>query len=134
MTDQHASLELSPDKAYGFAPDLAMELYDLLAVVAQQAAEPTTEVAAQRLTLLRAAALMDRLQLVDEGPLGHGRLKLAAAQLTDCDRAHGTGRGPIPVDDRRWELDPVGYIRQEYTQLLDDGDRELRQRMDEPGQ
>jgi hypothetical protein len=123
-TDPWESLALGPDQTYNFAPDMAAELASLLTEAVEQAIEPAWT-HQRRTLLLRQLALMDRLSELDGGALGAARLKLAAARLADFDQEHHTGRGRVPAGDRAWELDPVGYVRQEYSQWLEDeADRE----------
>lgn len=121
MSDPWESLALGPEGTYAFAPDMAAELFALLATIAEQAAEPAAP-AARRTTLLRQLALMDRLCEAGGDSRGRSLLKLAAGRLSDVDQEHGTGRGSIPAGDRCWELDPVGYVRQEYDQWLSDAE------------
>jgi hypothetical protein len=133
MTDPWESLALGPDQTYAFAPDMAAELFDLLATVAEQATEQTNDIA-RRTTLLRQLALMDRLCEAGGGALGQHKLTLAAGRLADYDHKHATGHGPIPAADRAWELDPVGYVRQEYAWLLAyTADKEAHHDATEPG-
>lgn len=120
MKDPWESLALGPDQTYAFAPDMAAELAELLAETAELAAGPATRFQ-RRAVLLRQLALMDRLCEAGGGALGASRLKLAALRLVDFDQRHGTDSGPIPTAERAWELDPVGYVRQEYAELLDQG-------------
>lgn len=121
--DPWESLALGPDQTYGFAPDMAAELAALLAETTQLATGPAGRFD-KRKVLLRQVALMDRLAEAGGGALGASRLRLAAARLVDFDQKHDTGRGRIPASDRAWELDPVGYVRQEYARLLGDTDRD----------
>lgn len=43
-----------------------------------------------------------------------------ARRLLQHDRTHGTGRGPVPADDPRWDTDPRGYARQEHAAAVRD--------------
>lgn len=119
MEDPWESLALGPDQTYEFAPDMAAELAELLAETAELAAGPATRLQ-RRMVLLRQLALIDRLCEVSGGALGASRLKLAAAHLVDFDLKHGGCLGGLPTSERAWELDPIGYVRQEYTELLNE--------------
>jgi hypothetical protein len=73
-----------------------------------------------RTYLLRRAVLADRLAPVLPEPLYDGSTyEQDAAEtgqsLLDHDRAHRSHRGPVPAGDRRWDADPVGYVRQEHA-------------------
>lgn len=57
------------------------------------------------------------------GPAAAGEVDagLAALGLLQWDREHGTGRGPVPAADPRWDTDPLRYVHQEHALLvLDD--------------
>ncbi|GGN47692.1 hypothetical protein [Streptomyces fuscichromogenes] len=75
------------------------------------------------------AALADRavpvLAEVEDPAISEQDAEDTARRLLRHDRAHGTGRGPVPADDPRWDTDPRGYARQEHAAaVLDEHDQE----------
>ncbi|MFE7268203.1 hypothetical protein ACFU9B_40400 [Streptomyces sp. NPDC057592] len=73
----------------------------------------------ERTYLVHRAALADRavpaLAEVEAPATSEQDAEDAARRLLRHDRAHGTGRGPVPADDTRWDTDARGYARQEHA-------------------
>ncbi|GAA4027225.1 hypothetical protein [Streptomyces plumbiresistens] len=87
----------------------------------------------QRRYLVRRAALADRADSLQRetgfAATGEVDAGLAALGLLEWDREHGTGCGPLPAADGRWDADPRGYLHQEHAMLvLDDQDQDQDQR------
>lgn len=66
----------------------------------------------ERVYLVHRAALADRA-VPALAELEHPRISLqdaedTARRLLEHDRAHATGRGPVPATDARWDTDPRG--------------------------
>ncbi|WP_216590254.1 hypothetical protein [Streptomyces brasiliscabiei] len=83
----------------------------------------------QRRYLVRRAALADRAdslqRATDFAAAGEVDADLAALSLLEWDREHGTGCGPLPAADGRWDADPRGYLHQEHAMfVVDEQDRE----------
>ncbi|MFF8401726.1 hypothetical protein ACF06P_08845 [Streptomyces sp. NPDC015684] len=76
----------------------------------------------ERLYWVHRAALADR-SVPALAELEHPRVSVqdaedTARRLLEHDRAHATGRGPVPATDARWDTDPRGYTRQEHAALV----------------
>ncbi|MFF4607759.1 hypothetical protein ACFY12_34100 [Streptomyces sp. NPDC001339] len=78
----------------------------------------------QRAYLVHRAALADRavsaLAEVEPAEESEQDAEATARRLLEHDRAHGTGRGPVPAADSRWDADPRGYVHQEHVGALRD--------------
>ncbi|MEV5348933.1 hypothetical protein [Streptomyces achromogenes] len=77
----------------------------------------------ERRYLVYRAALADRaaplLAETDQGRSGQDA-EDTARRLLEHDRAHGTGSGPVPAADARWDSDARGYARQEHAAAVRD--------------
>ncbi|WP_328418439.1 hypothetical protein OG542_40430 (plasmid) [Streptomyces violaceus] len=115
----------TPDEAYATAPALRGEMHQVLALGAERdgrgagivtAPPAADDAAADRVYLLRRAALMDRMAVDDPGPGARGAAVQAAWKLTQFDRKHpemvAGPHGPTSI-----EFDPSQrpYVRQEYA-------------------
>ncbi|MEU2380385.1 hypothetical protein [Streptomyces misionensis] len=114
----------TPAEAYADAPDLRREMREVMELGAIRdgrrdgvvTVPPPDAVAADRVYLLRRAALMDRLAVEDPGPGARGAAARAAYELAQFDHRHPAmtaGRyGPQAI-----EFDPSQrpYVRQEYA-------------------
>jgi len=115
----------TPAEAYADAPDLRREMREVMelgairdgrrdGVVAEP--PPSDAAAAERVYLLRRAALMDRMAVEDPGSGARGAAARAAYELAQFDHRHPAmtaGRyGPLAI-----EFDPSQrpYVRQEYA-------------------
>ncbi|MEU0074075.1 hypothetical protein ABZ027_31740 [Streptomyces sp. NPDC006332] len=83
----------------------------------------------ERAYLVHRAALADRaapaLAEVEDPAISEQDAEDTAGRLLQHDRTHGTGRGPVPAADARWDADPRGYARQEHAAAVrDDLDQE----------
>ncbi|WP_274036700.1 hypothetical protein [Streptomyces sp. MMBL 11-1] len=83
----------------------------------------------ERTYLVHRAALADRaapvLAEVEDPAVSEEDAEGTARRLLEHDRVHGTGHGPVPADDARWESDARGYVRQEHAAaVLDEHDQE----------
>lgn len=83
----------------------------------------------ERTYLVHRAALADRaVPVLAEGEdpaTSEQDAKDTAHRLLEHDRTHGTGRGPVPAADSRWDTDARGYARQEHAAaVLDEHDQE----------
>ncbi|MET9777645.1 hypothetical protein ABZ023_25870 [Streptomyces sp. NPDC006367] len=83
----------------------------------------------ERTYLVHRAALADRavpaLAEVEDPATSEQDAEDTARRLLEHDRAHGTGRGPVPAADPRWDTDARGYARQEHAAaVLDEHDQE----------
>ncbi|MFG3207940.1 hypothetical protein [Streptomyces sp. NPDC048192] len=78
----------------------------------------------ERTYLVHRAALADRavpaLAEVEDPATSEQDAEDTARRLLQHDRAHGTGRGPVPAADARWDTDPRGYARQEHAAAVRD--------------
>ncbi|MFF4902592.1 hypothetical protein [Streptomyces sp. NPDC001068] len=115
----------TPDVAYAAAPDLRQEMYDVMAlgaardgrrrgvVVVPSAADGAL---AERIYLLRRAALLDRMAIDDPAHGARGFANKAAFRLAAFDRDNARlvagPHGPMSI-----EFDPGQrpYVRQEYA-------------------
>ncbi|MER5599265.1 hypothetical protein [Streptomyces sp. NPDC002265] len=111
-----------PQEAYANAPDLRREMHRVLALGAERdgrAARPITGPpadarTAERVWLLRRAALMDRMALDKPGPVAAAAE--TAEQLVQHDRCRpDLVAGPHPPDAITPSLDHRLYVRQEYA-------------------
>ncbi|GHI98202.1 hypothetical protein TPA0906_00680 [Streptomyces olivaceus] len=115
----------TPAEAYADAPDLRREMHDVMELGAVRdgrragmVTNPPTPgaAAADRVFLLRRAALMDRMAVDDPGPGARGAAVRAAFELARLDRQHpqmtAGPHGPYSI-----EFDPSQrpYVRQEYA-------------------
>ncbi|MCX4886027.1 hypothetical protein [Streptomyces sp. NBC_00847] len=83
----------------------------------------------ERTYLVHRAALADRavpaLAEVEAPSTSEQDAEDTARRLLQYDRTHGTGRGPVPATDTRWDTDARGYARQEHaTAVRDEHDQE----------
>ncbi|MGW1043685.1 hypothetical protein [Streptomyces sp. NPDC002547] len=83
----------------------------------------------ERTYLVHRAALADRvvpaLAEVEDPGTSEQDAEDTARRLLEHDRAHGTGRGPVPAAEPRWDTDARGYARQEHAAaVLDEHDQE----------
>jgi isoaspartyl peptidase/L-asparaginase-like protein (Ntn-hydrolase superfamily) len=83
----------------------------------------------ERTYLVHRAALADRavpaLAEVEAPQASEQDAQDTARRLLEHDRAHGTGRGPVPAADARWDTDARGYARQEHAAaVLDEHETE----------
>ncbi|MEU5610560.1 hypothetical protein AB0H03_17800 [Streptomyces sparsogenes] len=83
----------------------------------------------ERTYLVHRAALADRavpaLAAVEDPAASEQDAEDTARRLLEHDRAHGTGHGPVPATDTRWDADARGYARQEHAAaVLDEHDQE----------
>jgi hypothetical protein len=114
-----------PSEAYASAPELRNEMHEVLELGAARdgrragmvTVPPTADdAAAERVYLLRRAALMDRMAVDDPGPGARGAAVRAAWELVQFDREHpemvAGPHGPTSI-----EFDPSQrpYVRQEYA-------------------
>ncbi|MFJ9563736.1 hypothetical protein ACIRQQ_27370 [Streptomyces fuscichromogenes] len=113
-----------PHEAYADAPDLRRELHQVLALGAERdgrQAGPATGAlaggrAAERVWLLRRAALMDRMALGDPGPGPVAAAAETAGQLVLHDRRHpDLATGPYPPDPITPARGHRHYVRQAYA-------------------
>ncbi|MFE5407180.1 hypothetical protein ACFQ9Z_39140 [Streptomyces sp. NPDC056580] len=86
----------------------------------------------ERTYLVHRAALADRAvpALTDLEPprISVQDAEYTARRLLEHDRAHATGRGPVPATDTRWDTDPRIYTRQEHAAaVLNDHQQSARQ-------
>lgn len=112
--------------AYAEAPPITRETVALLKMRRELGDDrptyyPPASVNEIREVLLREAALLDRLALVDSEAMGDA--VKAAVELRDFDtrQGHGPGatfEGVVPPYASQWEADPRGYVRQEYHRWL----------------
>ncbi|MFD5588802.1 hypothetical protein ACFWII_33980 [Streptomyces sp. NPDC127063] len=115
----------TPAEAYANAPDLRREMRTVMELGAIRDGRrdgvvtgppPSDAVVADRVYLLRRAALMDRMAVEDPGPGARGAAVRAAFELAQFDHQHPAmtaGRyGPMAI-----EFDPSQrpYVRQEYA-------------------
>lgn len=117
----------APSDAYKNAPELRAEMHEVLELGAERdgrragmvTVPPPSEAdaaAAERVYLLRRAALMDRMAVDDPGPGARGASVRAAWELAQFDRQHpekvAGPHGPTSI-----EFDPSQrpYVRQEYA-------------------
>ncbi|WP_240499074.1 hypothetical protein [Streptomyces prasinus] len=114
----------TPTEAYANAPNLRREMREVMELGAIRdgrrngvvAEPPSDSAAAERVYLLRRAALMDRMAVEDPGPGARGAAARAAYELAQFDHRHPAmtaGRhGPLAI-----EFDPSQrpYVRQEYA-------------------
>ncbi len=83
----------------------------------------------EREYLVHRAALADRavpaLAEVEDPTTSEQDAEDTARRLLEHDRTHGTGRGPVPATDARWDTDARGYARKEHAAaVLDTHDQE----------
>ncbi|MEW2493930.1 hypothetical protein AB0942_10325 [Streptomyces nodosus] len=83
----------------------------------------------ERTYLVHRAALADRavpaLAEVEDSTISEQDAEDTARRLLEHDRAHGTGRGPMPAADAHWDTNVRGYARQEHAAaVLDEHARE----------
>ncbi|MFJ6709277.1 MULTISPECIES: hypothetical protein [unclassified Streptomyces] len=115
----------TPSEAYADAPALRREMHDVMELGAVRdgrrdgvaTGPPAPDAAtADRVFLLRRAALMDRMAVDDPGPGARGAAVRAAFELAQFDRQHpqmtAGPHGPMSI-----EFDPSQrpYVRQEYA-------------------
>ena len=78
----------------------------------------------ERTYLVHRAALADRavpaLAEAEDPAISEQDAEETARRLLEHDRAHGTGRGPVPASDARWDTDARGYARQEHAVVVRD--------------
>ncbi|MFJ8957350.1 hypothetical protein ACIRO1_45395 [Streptomyces sp. NPDC102381] len=78
----------------------------------------------ERTYLVHRAALADRavpaLAEVEDPATSEQDAEATARRLLEHDRAHSTGRGPVPAADVRWDADVRGYARQEHAAAVRD--------------
>ncbi|MFF5859994.1 hypothetical protein ACFY8B_30985 [Streptomyces sp. NPDC012751] len=112
-----------PHEAYANAPDLRREIHRVLALEAERdgrragpgAGSPAGATTAERVRLLRRAALMDRLALEAPGPGPVAAAEETAGQLVLHDRRHpGLVAGPHRPDAITLAA-ARRYVRQEYA-------------------
>ncbi|MEU0032046.1 hypothetical protein [Streptomyces sp. NPDC006335] len=86
----------------------------------------------EREYLVHRASLADRavpaLAEVEDQATSEQDAEDTARRLLDHDRAHGTGRGPVPATDTRWDTDARGYARQEHAAAVLDQHHQERAR------
>ncbi|WP_332011199.1 hypothetical protein [Streptomyces anulatus] len=80
----------------------------------------------ERTYLVHRAALADRtvpvpaLADVENPEASEQDAEGTARRLLEHDRTHGTGHGPVPAADPRWNTDARGYARQEHAAAVRD--------------
>ncbi|MEU0598141.1 hypothetical protein ABZ484_07770 [Streptomyces sp. NPDC006393] len=113
-----------PGQAYANAPVLRREMHEVLALGAERdgrqarclTAPPRDAAAAERLLLLRRAALMDRMALDAPGTDAVGAAIRTAEELVVYDRRHPElVAGPHRPDSVEFDLGRRPYVRQEYA-------------------
>ncbi|MGW5202346.1 hypothetical protein [Streptomyces spiralis] len=113
-----------PRQVYANAPDLRREMHEVLALGAERdgrratsvTAPPRDAVTAERLLLLRRAALMDRMALDAPGTDAVGAAIRTAGELVLYDRRHADlVAGPYRPDSVEFDLGRRPYVRQEYA-------------------
>ncbi|MEU6592309.1 hypothetical protein ABZ923_24290 [Streptomyces sp. NPDC046881] len=113
-----------PHEAYAGAPDLRHEMHEVLALEAERdgrragpgTGPPADTTAAERVRLLRRAALMDRLACAAPGPGPVAAAADTAGQLVLHDRRHpGLVAGPRHPDTVMRAVSRRLYVRQEYA-------------------
>jgi hypothetical protein len=114
-----------PAEAYANAPELRREMHEILELGAARDGRragmvtmphEADDITAERVYLLRRAALMDRMAVDDPGPGARGAAVKAACQLAEFDREH-PHMVAGPHDPSSPEFDPSQrpYVRQEYA-------------------
>ncbi|MEW1551292.1 hypothetical protein [Streptomyces tsukubensis] len=114
-----------PAQAYATAPDLYREMREVMELGAARDARrsamatgPLTPraAAAERVYLLRRAALMDRMSVEDPGPGARGAAARAALHLARFDREHpAMTAGPHGPLSTEFHPGQRPYVRQEYA-------------------
>ncbi|GHE68314.1 hypothetical protein GCM10014715_22500 [Streptomyces spiralis] len=113
-----------PRQAYANAPCLRREMHEVLALGAERdgrqarsvTAPPRDALTAERLLLLRRAALMDRMALDAPGTDAVGAAIRTAEELVLYDRRHpDLVAGPHRPDSVEFDLGRRPYVRQEYA-------------------
>lgn len=115
----------TPSEAYAAAPDLRREMREVMELGAVRdgrregvVAEPPAPdaAAAERVFLLRRAALMDRMAVDDPGPGARGAAVRAAFDLAQFDRQHpAMTAGPHGPQSIEFDPSQRPYVRQEYA-------------------
>ncbi|HLL33353.1 MAG TPA: hypothetical protein VK545_05540 [Streptomyces sp.] len=114
-----------PAEAYAGAPELRREMHEVLELGAVRdgrragiVAEPPSaaSAAAERVYLLRRAALMDRMAVDDPAPGARGAAVKAAYHLAEFDRRHPEMvAGPHGPTSPEFDPSQRPYVRQEYA-------------------
>ncbi|POX58880.1 hypothetical protein C3492_35715 [Streptomyces sp. Ru62] len=115
----------TPAEAYAGAPELRREMHAVLELGAVRdgrragmVTEPPTadDTVAERVYLLRRAALMDRMAMDDPGPGARGAAARAAYQLAQFDHQHpAMTAGPHAPRSSEFDVSQRPYVRQEYA-------------------
>lgn len=114
-----------PAEAYANAPELRREMHEVLELGAARDGRCTgmvtippaaDDAAAERVYLLRRAALMDRMAVDDPGPGARGAAVRAACLLAAFDRHHvEMVAGPHGPTSPEFDPSQRPYVRQEYA-------------------
>ncbi|OEJ20857.1 hypothetical protein AR457_41865 (plasmid) [Streptomyces agglomeratus] len=115
----------TPSQAYADAPDLRREMHEVMELGAIHDGRhdgmvtellPPDATAADRVFLLRRAALMDRMAVDDPGAGARGAAARAAFELAQFDHRHpAMTAGPHGPRSMEFEPSQRPYVRQEYA-------------------
>ncbi|MGW3154569.1 hypothetical protein [Streptomyces sp. NPDC001089] len=120
-----------PAEAYAHAPDLRREMHEVMEMGAARDGRrdgmvtgplPDDPAVAERVFLLRRAALMDRMAIDDAGAGARGAAVRAASHLAQFDARHpAMVAGPHGPQSIEFDPSRRPYVRQEYAAWMDAG-------------